>query len=142
MRRIEQIFKCLDTNKSGSLDLKEFKHFTENLEAKRLFKNLVYENRSSEESQTQKLPFELSVLLEHLTNIHKRTTLIETIDQKQTQPTTFRDAQQLFLTLFKLNAQNQKRDLVGMQPIKEKLIKPDFIRNAQQTKTPIWELGV
>jgi hypothetical protein len=106
MSRIAEIFKCLDSNKSGSLDLNEFKHFTENLEAKRLFKNLVYENRGSEESQTQKLPFDISVLLEHLTNIHKRTTLLDTIDQKQTQPGTFRDAQKLFLTLFKLNAQN------------------------------------
>jgi len=135
MSRIAEIFKCLDSNKSGSLDLNEFKHFTENLEAKRLFKNLVYENRGSEESQTQKLPFDISVLLEHLTNIHKRTTLLDTIDQKQTQPGTFRDAQKLFLTLFKLNAQNYKRDLVGMQPIKEKLIKPDYIKKAQQTTT-------
>ena len=51
----------------------------------------MYEHKGAEE-KSKKVPFDISVLLEHLGNAHKRSALLDTIEQRHTQSATFRDA--------------------------------------------------
>lgn len=77
---IAKLFKCHDEDSSGTLNVHEFKKFTQNLKAKNMFKDFTYDKRFGPDQKT--LPFDFGVCLEHLTNTEKRKKLIEQIDLK------------------------------------------------------------
>jgi hypothetical protein len=90
-----EIFNILDLDKSGTLDMQEFKTFNSNECAKRMFKDLVYERREKREKEgvdahdTTQLPFDINVMLEYINHVNSRELLHAKIDEsmeKTTQP--------------------------------------------------------
>ena len=83
---LKSLFRIVDTDGSGALSLSEFIRFSSNAEANAVFKRLIQRIRYSQQKYLglyhTYLPFNLNRLLDHLSHMAKRESLIQQIDEK------------------------------------------------------------
>lgn len=124
---VKKLFDMVDKDKRGTLDMQQFKMFSQSRDAIDFFKEKIKDVRNSRLNhdgsylQNGQLPFSFNIMLEYLSMQTKRSEKISEIDKIGVKRSKADKIMALYEELFSLRESNLSRDLVGMEEVKTRL---------------------
>ncbi|CDW88415.1 ef hand family protein [Stylonychia lemnae] len=111
---IKRLFNVVDQDGSGALSLEEFKEFSSNPHANKVFRKIITKARQSQEklygsaTSTSYLPFNLQRVLDYLSHMAKRESLLKSIEDKKYDYDNATDNIKNFIKLFLIDGAAQE----------------------------------